>query len=210
METEILEPLFPPRTSNPSLASRSPGRLEAARRGQGRAYRPQPAGEAETQPRRSLAAVRRCALSQSALWGAVPSRLTWRQRRCPAQWRREPQSTCGFAEVLPYSSPAKLRGTQPDPTSARPAMGPPSRSVSALLLLLQVRRVPWFCGGRLPAPPSRARPRSSLSSRPHFFQESLGPGMAWKLRRALGSTEVGVGAGAGGERVALPTPSRKY
>ena len=118
METEILEPLFPPRTSNPSLASRSPGRLEAAR----------------------------CALSQSALWGAVPSRLTWRPRRCPAQWRREPQSTCGFAEVLPYSSPAKLRGTQPDPTSARPAMGPPSRSVSALLLLLQVRRVPCFAG----------------------------------------------------------------
>lgn len=34
-------------------------------------------------------------------------------------------------------------------------MGPRYPSVSALLLLLQVRRVPWLGGGRLPAPTPR-------------------------------------------------------
>lgn len=61
---------------------------------------------------------RRCSLSQSAVPGAVPSRLTWLPGRSPAHWPRELPSTCEFAEVQLFCRPAKLRRT-------RPLLGPP-------------------------------------------------------------------------------------
>lgn len=161
-----------------------PGR-EAAGRDRGRAVHSLPAEEAGTEPRRSLAAAGRCIVSQSAGPGAGPSRLTWRLRRCPPHWRREPQSTCVFAELLPdQPGPAP-----PDPT--RPELGPPwvlrvaacPRSCCCYCCRYVVSL--WLCGGRLPAPPSATRPLSSFLSCPPFLLSSALP----FLPRKFGSKE---------------------
>lgn len=173
---------------------------------------PTTAEEAEAEPRRSLAVGRRCSLSQSAVPGAEPSRLTWRPRRSPAHWRPALRSTCEFAEVLPYCRPAKLRRT-------RPLLGPPW----ALGTLASPRSCccyryvasPCFAGDTFrphhhaPRPPSSLSSALPLSCRPLFSQESLVSRTAWKLRRALGLRGGGSGSGWRAS-AALPTPSREY
>lgn len=107
----------------------------------------------------SLAATCRCGLSQSVAPGAVPSGSPGWGSLCLAQWSGEARRISDFS-----GSSARLQPglTRPCPTApelrvcsapARPAMGAPCRSLSAILLLLQVLGMSRLPAGRLPAPP---------------------------------------------------------
>ena len=95
------------------------GRSDPARRGSGgrAAHWLRPAGASSA--------------NQRSRGGAFEAHLA--PRRCPAQWRPEPPSTCEFAEVLLDSSRAQPGRTRPDPRAARhgPSVPQPLRAPAA-------------------------------------------------------------------------------
>lgn len=143
---------------NPDSTNRGacglPGRCEAEGRGRGRAVHSLPAKQAGTEP--SFIGCGRQVHPQpisGAGGGAFEAHLA-AEALPPSLASRAAEHLCVRGTS---ARPARPSSAGPDPTRARPAMGPPCRSLSALLLLLllQVRRVPLALRGTPSGPTIR-------------------------------------------------------
>ena len=200
METEILEPLFPPRTSNPSLASRSPGRLEAARRGQGGPTAPSPRGK----PRPSRAAhwLRSAGVPSAnqrcggrCLPGSPGGRDAARlsgvgNRRAPVGSRK----SCRTLARPSSAGPSPTRPLPGPPWALRPVASPRScccyRYVASLVLRgtpsgpTITRPAPFLSLLSSPLLPRKFRSRNGLEAAPRsgLHGGGSGSGCGWRAR----------------------------